>query len=166
MTKGVFPGTFDPVTRGHVDIARRGATMFDELIVAVGANPAKRSIFTHNERMEMVREELGGIRGIRVAGFTGLLIDFVRDQGAQLVLRGVRGVTDLEYEFQMAYTNRQAGENVETLYIMPDPRYAWLNARLIREVAAMGGNVDAFVSPQVAERLKQRLTERKEQEPL
>jgi Phosphopantetheine adenylyltransferase (EC 2.7.7.3) len=139
-----------------VDVIERAARLFDEVLVAVGDNPAKRAIFTAAERLEMVRREVGHLRNVRSACFCGLLVDFAKAQGATLVLRGIRGAADLEYELLMAVTNRCAA-GVETLFIPPRPEYAFLSARLIKEIAASGGDVSAMVSASVAERLRARL---------
>jgi len=157
VSKAIYPGTFDPITKGHADVARRAAKVFDELMLAVGTNPAKQPFFPLEERLAMAREELAGVPNIRVEQFEGLLVNYARAMGAKVVIRGVRTVADFEYEFRMAMTNRAMAPELETLFIMPSVEYAHLNAELIREVATMGGPLGAFVSPQVEARLRARL---------
>lgn len=153
--RGVFPGQFDPITNGHLDIIRRGVRLFDELIVAVGINPDKRGLFTHEERLEMVRELLADIPGTRVEGYTGLTADFVKQHAATAILRGIRDVTDLRYEFQLALANRAVG-GVETVFIMTGDQYALTSSSLIRQVVELGGDVrqlSPILPPRVVERL-------------
>ena len=157
MLTAVYPGTFDPFTLGHQDVARRGAEIFDGLIVAVGSNPAKAPLFSVEERVDMVRSELADIGNIQVHAFDGLLVDYVRRIGSRVVLRGLRTLSDFEYEFQMALTNRTLAKDVETLFLMPSIQYTALNAQLIREIAAMGGPLGEFLGPAVEERLRARL---------
>ena len=137
---GVFPGQFDPITNGHLDVIKRGLVLFDELIVAVGVNPGKRELFTLDERVEMIGELLKGIRGTRVAKYTGLTADFVRKVKATAILRGIRDVSDLRYEFQLAMANRAVG-GVETVFIMTGDQYALTSSSLIRQVVSLGGDV-------------------------
>lgn len=144
----VFPGTFDPFTNGHLDVIRRGVELFDELVVGVGDNPAKSAMLTHNERVSIVREIVGDIPRVRVETYTDLTMDFTRREGAVAILRGVRNTSDLQFEFQIALTNREVA-GVETVFIMTDPRYAFTSSSLIRELASMGGDVTALVPPQV-----------------
>jgi len=137
---GVFPGQFDPITNGHLDVIRRGVRLFDELIVAVGINPEKRELFTIDERVEMIRGLLDDAPGVRVEKYTGLTVDFVRQSGATALLRGIRDVSDLRYEFQLALANRAVG-GVETVFIMAGEQYALTSSSLIRQVVALGGDV-------------------------
>ena len=137
----VFPGQFDPITNGHLDVIRRGVGLFDELIVAVGVNPDKRELFTLDERVEMITELLEPIRGTRVAKYTGLTADFVRKMKATAILRGIRDVSDLRYEFQLALANRAVGQ-VETVFIMTGDQYALTSSSLIRQVVSLGGDVN------------------------
>src|SRR3954467_14538463 len=138
---GVFPGQFDPITNGHLDVIKRGAIMFDELIVAVGVNPDKRELFTLDERVEMIQGLLKGVKGTRVAKYTGLTADFVRKAKATAILRGIRDVSDLRYEFQLALANRAVGR-VETIFIMTGDQYALTSSSLIRQVVSLGGDVE------------------------
>lgn len=137
---GVFPGQFDPITNGHLDVIRRGVRLFDELIVAVGINPEKRELFTIEERVSMIRTLLDDTPGVRVEKYTGLTVDFVRHSGATALLRGIRDVSDLRYEFQLALANRAVG-GVETVFIMAGEQYALTSSSLIRQVVALGGDV-------------------------
>ena len=137
---GVFPGQFDPITNGHIDVIRRGVTLFDELIVAVGINPEKRELFTLDERVRMIRTLLKDEPGVRVEKYTGLTVDFVRQSKATAILRGIRDVSDLRYEFQLALANRAVGD-VETVFIMAGDQYALTSSSLIRQVVALGGDI-------------------------
>jgi pantetheine-phosphate adenylyltransferase len=155
MSQAIYPGTFDPVTLGHLDVIRRAAGLFDRLVVGVGENPEKRCLFTLQERLEMVREEIAGLPNAEALPFDGLMVDFAKAQGISLILRGIRTVSDLEYEIQMAFTNRACG-GVETLFIAPEPEHAYVNARFVKEIAARGGKVEGLVSAGVAERLRRK----------
>ena len=159
--RAVFPGQFDPLTNGHLDLIRRGAPLFDELIVGVGVNPEKAELFTQEERFEMVREVLAGMPGVRVELYKGLTADFVRTVGATCLLRGIRDITDLRYEFQSALANRTVGA-VETLFLMTGDQYALTSSSLIRQVVVLGGDLDALrslVPPLVVDRLRQKQRE-------
>lgn len=142
----VFPGTFDPVTNGHVDIMRRGAALFDELIVGVGRNPDKPVTFSHQERADIIAEIVGDIPNVRVERFDGLTVDFARRAGASVILRGIRNSADLQFEFQVALTNR-AVAGIETVFIMTRAEYAFTSSGLIRQMASMGGDVSSLVPP-------------------
>jgi pantetheine-phosphate adenylyltransferase len=153
---GVFPGQFDPITNGHLDVIRRGVRLFDELIVAVGINPEKRELFTLAERVSMIRSLLKGEPGVRVEQYTGLTVDFVRQSKATAILRGIRDVSDLRYEFQLALANRAVG-GVETIFIMAGDQYALTSSSLIRQVVALGGDIGqlrAILPDVVVERLR------------
>jgi pantetheine-phosphate adenylyltransferase len=156
MSKAIYPGTFDPVTRGHVDIARRAARLFDEVVVAVGLNPTKKPIFTLDERVQMVREELTDVRKITVDTFDGLLVQYLERKGIYVVLRGIRPAVDMEFESEMALTNRAMLPQMETVFIVAAPEYAFVRGQLIREIAAAGGDLSPFLSARVAERLRER----------
>jgi len=149
----IFPGTFDPVTRGHLDVIERGAKLFDTLIVAIGDNPAKKSLFPHPQRAEMVAELVAGHPNVRVETYEGLTVTFARAVGADVILRGVRNASDLQFELEMAYTNR-AATGIETVFMVASPEYAFLSSSLIRQIAAGGGDVSAMVPEAVARRMR------------
>ncbi len=155
MIRVVYPGTFDPITRGHEDVVRRAAGMFGEVIVAVAESRTK-TLFTRDERVEMAREAFADFANVRVEGFDGLLINFVRAHEARVVLRGLRAVSDFEYEFQLAGMNRNLYPEMETLFLTPAEQYTFISATMVREVARFGGDVSKFVSPLVAARLQQK----------
>ncbi len=154
MIKAVYPGTFDPLTRGHEELVRRASTLFDTLILAIADSKAKKPFFTVEERIEMAREALADVKNLKVVGFSGLLIDFVREQKARVVLRGLRAVSDFEYEFQLAGMNRNLYPEMETIFLTPSEQHMFISATLVREIAALGGDVSKFVHPVVAKRLK------------
>ena len=155
--KAIYPGTFDPLTRGHEDIARRAAGLFSEVIVAVADNTAKKCFFSQQERVEMAAAVLSDCPNIRVMGFSGLLMQFVREQGGGVVLRGLRAVSDFEYEFQLAGMNRKLFPEVETLFLTPAEQHMFVSASLVREIAKLGGDVDQFVPPLIKQRLQQKI---------
>ncbi len=157
MTLGVYPGTFDPITHGHTDIITRSLHIFDKVIVAVAPNPNKRSLFDLAERVDMARLVTKDLQGIEVVSFEGLLVNYVKACGADAIIRGLRAISDFEYEFQMALVNRKLDTSVETVFLVPSEEYAYLTSSIIKEVAAHGGPVTAFVHPEVATRLNQRL---------
>ena len=147
---GVYPGTFDPVTLGHMDIIARGAKLVDRLIIGVTTNIAKSPMFDDDERIAMVKREVAGLGGdIRVVGFNSLLMDFAESQGAATVIRGIRGVTDFEYEYQLTGMNRQLNDRVETIFLMADVSLQPIASRLVKEIALYGGDISKFVSPTV-----------------
>jgi pantetheine-phosphate adenylyltransferase len=148
---GVYPGTFDPITLGHLDIARRAAHLVDRLVIGVTTNPSKEPMFAVAERMEMVRRELDGIPGnIEVVEFDSLLMDFAEGQGASMILRGLRAVADFEYEFQMAGMNQQLNDDIETVFLMADVSLQPIASKLVKEIARYGGKIDKFVTSAVA----------------
>lgn len=151
--KAVYPGTFDPITLGHEDLIRRAARLFDSVIVAVADSAAKRPFFTRDERVEMAREVLKDIRNVEVMGFSGLLMKFVQQHGARVVVRGLRAASDFEYEFQLAGMNRGLYPDVETLFLTPGEQYMFVSATIVREISILGGDVSKFVPPMVAKRL-------------
>jgi len=153
MIRAVYPGTFDPLTRGHEDLVRRASTVFGALIVGVADSRAKRTFFTLHERVEMAREVLGDLKNVQVAGFSGLLIDFIRQHDARVVLRGLRAVSDFEYEFQLAGMNRSLYPDFETMFLTPSEQHMFISATLVREIALLGGDVAKFVHPLVGKRL-------------
>ena len=152
MIKVVYPGTFDPLTRGHEDVVRRAAKLFGEVVVAVAASRSA-TLFSLEERVSMAREIFDDYENVRVVGFDGLLMNFVREQNAPVVLRGLRAVSDFEYEFQMAGMNRSLYPEVETVFLTPAEQYTFISASIVREIARFGGDVSKFVSPSVAARL-------------
>lgn len=152
MIRVVYPGTFDPITRGHEDVVRRAAGLFGEVVVAV-AESRSGTLFTLEERVTMAREVFAEFANVRVDGFSGLLMNYVRSQDARVVLRGLRAVSDFEYEFQMAGMNRSLHPDVETVFLTPAEQYTFISASIVREIARLGGDVSKFVSPSVAQRL-------------
>jgi len=157
MIKAVYPGTFDPLTRGHEDLVRRASTLFDSLVLAIADSKAKRPFFTVEERIAMAKEVLGDVKNVKVMGFSGLLTEFVREQKARVVLRGLRAVSDFEYEFQLAGMNRNLYPEMETIFLTPSEQHMFISATLVREIALLGGDVSQFVHPAVAKRLKQKV---------
>ena len=153
MIRAVYPGTFDPLTRGHEDLVRRASTLFDAIIVGVADSKAKRTFFTLHERVEMAREVLGDLKQVQVVGFSGLLIDFIRQHEARVVLRGLRAVSDFEYEFQLTGMNRSLYPDFETMFLTPSEQHMFISATLVREIALLGGDVAKFVHPLVGKRL-------------
>ena len=153
MIRAVYPGTFDPLTRGHEDLVRRAATVFGALIVGVADSKAKRTFFTLRERVEMAREVLADLKNVQVTGFNGLLIDFIRQHDARVVLRGLRAVSDFEYEFQLAGMNRSLYPDFETMFLTPSEQHMFISATLVREIALLGGDVAKFVHPLVGKKL-------------
>lgn len=152
IRKIVYPGTFDPLTRGHEDLVRRASAIFDEVVLAVAANVGKSPFFSLEERMAMASEVLASVPGVTVTSFSGLLVDFMRAQNAGLILRGLRAVSDFEYEFQLAGMNRAMSPGIETVFLTPSERYLFISASMVREIARLGGDVAQFVSPLIAER--------------
>ena len=150
-SRAVYPGSFDPLTNGHLDLIERSLRIFDELVVAVVTNPAKTGLFTDVERVEMIREATHELRAIEVVIFDGLLVDLVARVGARAIIRGLRAVSDFEYEFQMALMNRKLREEIETVFLMPHEAYSYISSRLIKEVASYGGTVTGLV-PKVVEK--------------
>lgn len=153
MIRAVYPGTFDPLTRGHEDLVRRASRLFDNLILAIADSRAKRPFFTLTERIDMAQQALGDVRNLTITGFTGLLTDFVQAQKASVVLRGLRAVSDFEYEFQLAGMNRDLNPEMETVFLTPGEQHMFISATLVREIATLGGDVSKFVHPLVRERL-------------
>jgi pantetheine-phosphate adenylyltransferase len=155
--RAVYPGSFDPVTYGHLDLVRRGAALFDLLVVAIGVNAEKRATFDADERRAMIEAEIRDLPNVKVATFDGLVVDFARRNGLNLILRGLRTVSDFESEFQMALTNRSFAPDIETVFVMPGERWSFTSSRLIKEIVAVGGEVERFVPPAVAVALGRRL---------
>ena len=159
MIKVVYPGTFDPFTCGHEDLVRRASRVFDRVIVGVADSESKRPMFSAAERMAMARDALAPLPNVEVIGFSALLMDFVRQQGAKIILRGLRAVSDFEYEFQMAGMNRHLHPDVETLFLTPSEQYTFISATIVREIARFGGDVSHFVPATVDARIRARVAE-------
>jgi pantetheine-phosphate adenylyltransferase len=153
----VYPGTFDPITHGHSDLVARASRLFDRVIVAVAANPGKTPSFAVEERIELARIALDGLDNVEIRGFDRLLVDFVRECGSGVILRGLRAVSDFEYELQLSSMNRRLAPDIETLYLMPAEQYSYISSSLVREIAALGGDVSGFVHPRVMAALHDRM---------
>lgn len=156
MKIAVYPGTFDPITNGHSDLCERASRLFDEVVLAVSADTGKQTAFDIEQRLELAREVLKDLPGVSIEPFTGLLVDFARQRGAGVILRGLRAVSDFEYEFQLAGMNRSLNNEIETIFMTPTEQYAFLSSSLVREVAELGGDVARFVHPLVLQALKNR----------
>ena len=156
MSRAIYPGTFDPVTLGHLDLMERALRIFDELVVAVSASPGKRPFFSLEERVGQVRTATGGVRNLEVVGFGGLLVDLVRAQRAGVLIKGLRALSDFEYEFQMALMNRKLDPDLETVFLMPSEKYTYLNSTVVKELASLGGDLGGLVPPVVEEALRRR----------
>jgi pantetheine-phosphate adenylyltransferase len=150
MKRAIYPGSFDPVTNGHLDVVERARKLFDEVIVAVAHNDEKQALFSLKERLELLRQTVGRIDKVRIAQFDGLLVEFAIREKANAVIRGLRAVSDFEFEFQMALMNRKLEAAVETIFLMPKEEYTYLSSRLVKEIARLGGNVSEFVPAAVA----------------
>ena len=153
MIKAVYPGTFDPLTRGHEDLVRRASRLFGNLVLGIADSSTKRTFFTLQERIDIAREVLADVKNLKVVGFTGLLTEFVRQQEARVVLRGLRAVSDFEYEFQLAGMNRALNPEFETMFLTPGEQHMFISATLVREIATLGGDVSKFVDPVVRAKL-------------
>lgn len=152
----VYPGTFDPITNGHLDVIQRGLKLFDGLIVAIAESPTKEPLFTVDERIRMVKESVKKYKNVAVESFDCLLIDYLHKKKARIIVRGLRVISDFEYEFQMALTNRKLAPDIETVFMMTAEDYSYLSSRFIKEIARLGGRFDCFVPPNVAKMLKER----------
>jgi pantetheine-phosphate adenylyltransferase len=157
MIRAIYPGTFDPLTRGHEDLVRRASTLFDGLVVGIADSRAKRPFFSTDERVAMALEVLGDLKSVAVVGFSGLLTNFAREQGAKVIVRGLRAVSDFEYEFQLAGMNRNLYPDIETVFLTPSEQHMFISATLIREIAILGGDVSKFVHPKVQARLARKV---------
>jgi pantetheine-phosphate adenylyltransferase len=153
----VYPGSFDPLTNGHLDIIRRAAKLFDNVIVGIANNEEKKALFSLKERVQLVEQSISELPNVRVDSFSGLLVDYVEKAGGQAVIRGLRAISDFEFEFQLALMNRKLNERVETIFMMPKETYTFLSSRIIKEIARLGGDVKAFVPAQVEAALKKKL---------
>jgi pantetheine-phosphate adenylyltransferase len=157
VTKAVYPGSFDPLTFGHLDVVERSVRLFDKVVMAILTNPAKEALFSVEERCDMIDKAVRKrFPNVEVDVFHGLLVDYVKEKDAQVIVRGIRAVTDFEYEFQMALMNRRLAPRVETVFMMPAEQYSYLSSRLVKEIASLGGSVEGLVPPQVEKRLKKR----------
>jgi pantetheine-phosphate adenylyltransferase len=157
MRTVIYPGSFDPVTNGHLDVIQRAARLFDRVVVAVANNDSKDPMFSIQERVTLVKQCIGDIPNVEADGFSGLLVNYVESRGAQAVIRGLRAVSDFEFEFQLALMNRKLNERVETLFMMPKETYTFVSSRLVKEIARLGGDVAQFVPPVVVEAMRQKL---------
>lgn len=153
----VYPGTFDPITNGHTDLVQRAARLFDRVIVAIAANPGKTPAFSVEYRVRLAQEVLSDLANVEVCSFDSLLVDFLHQRGAEVILRGLRAVSDFEYEFQLASMNRQLAPDIETVFLTPAEQYAFVSSSLVREIAGLGGDVSAFVHPRVVAALRERV---------
>jgi len=152
----VYPGTFDPITNGHLDIVKRAAPLFDKVIITLALNSDKKPLFSADERLEMIRNSIKGIEQVEVARFSGLIVNFASKVGASVIIRGLRAVSDFEFEFQMALMNRKQNPEIDTVYLMPDARYTYLSSSIVKEVAKHGGDVERFVPSGVLDMLKKK----------
>jgi pantetheine-phosphate adenylyltransferase len=156
FVRAIFPGSFDPITNGHLDVVQRGVRLFDDLIIAVGRSPQKDDLFTPEERVAMIKELVTGMPGVMVESYTGLTVEYAASRGATAILRGLRNLTDVQYEFQLALTNRSVA-GIETVFIMTSEEYGFTSSTLIREVASLGGDVSNLIPKSIYERLKKKL---------
>ena len=155
--KAVYVGTFDPVTYGHIDLIKRGCRIFDELIIAVARDAGKPTLFSPEERMDMLKKTVGHIRNVTITSFSGLAVDYVKSKGINVIMRGLRMISDFEYEFQMALTNRKLNKNIETVFMMPNESYSYISSRLIKEAASLGANLSDFIPGFIEKKLKEKL---------
>jgi len=159
MRRAIYPGSFDPVTNGHLDVIERARKLFDEVVVAVAHNDEKQPLFSLEERLDLLQETVGRIQGVSIAKFSGLLVEFAGAQDAEAVVRGLRAVSDFEFEFQMALMNRNLNPKVETIFLMPKEEYTYLSSRIVKEIARLGGNVSSFVPACVAKALRRKFSQ-------
>jgi len=152
----IYPGTFDPVTNGHLDIIERVSQLFDEVVVAVATNPSKSPLFSDAERLDMIRNVTAGFANVRTESFSGLLVDYAEGRGACAIVRGLRAISDFEYEFQMALVNRKISRGITTVFLMAHEKYTYINSSIVKEVAKLGGDVSSFVPPLVFGKIKER----------
>jgi pantetheine-phosphate adenylyltransferase len=157
----MYPGTFDPITLGHEDLVRRASRLFDRIVVAVAANPSKAPMFSLEERVALAKKVLKNFDNVEVTGYDGLTVDFAQKNDLQVIVRGLRAISDFEYEFQLANMNRHLTDDVETAFLTPTEKYTYISASLVREIAAMGGDVTEFVSPEVKAALRRRVKKKK-----
>lgn len=156
MGTALYPGSFDPITFGHIDIARRASRIFSRVVTVVASNPGKNPIFSVEERIDMVRQSLRDVPNIEVVSFSGLIVNCVKQYDASVIIRGLRALTDFEYEFQMAYTNRQLYEPAETVFLMPSAKYTYLTSSIVRQIARLGGDISTFAPEYVCQQLAEK----------
>ncbi|MFT7533678.1 MAG: pantetheine-phosphate adenylyltransferase [Gammaproteobacteria bacterium] len=156
----IYPGTFDPLTNGHLDLINRASRLFDEVIVSIAASPGKNPLFDLQERVDLAKVAVAGLPNIRVRGFTGLLVHYIKEVDANIILRGLRAVSDFEYEFQLATMNRKLDPDVETVFLTPSENHTFISASLVREIALLGGDVSPFVHPKVLAAMQIKIAER------
>lgn len=161
MRTAIYPGSFDPLTNGHLDVIERAIKLFDRVVVAVAKNESKQPLFTLKERLELVRRSVKHLKGVEADSFDSLLVDYVEEQKAQAIVRGLRAVSDFEFEFQLALMNRKLNEKIETIFMMPKDTYTFLSSRIIKEIARLGGDISGFVPDPVQEALLAKLRVRK-----
>jgi len=161
MRAAIYPGSFDPLTNGHLDVLQRATKLFHRVIVAVAKNESKNPLFTPAERVALIKEGITHLAGVEVDSFDGLLVDYARQQKAQAIVRGLRAVSDFEFEFQMALMNRKLDENIETIFMMPKETYTFISSRIVKEIAKLGGDISSFVPPHVETALKKKLRKSK-----
>ena len=161
MRTAIYPGTFDPITNGHLDILERALKLFDKVIITVARNSAKNPLFTEEERLAMMKESVRHLKGVEIDSFDGLLVDYARKKKATAVVRGLRAISDFEYELQMALMNRKLDEDFVTVFLMPNEKYTYLNSSIVREIAKHKGNIREFVPPHVLRSLKEKLRQQK-----
>lgn len=159
MKKAIYPGTFDPITNGHLDIINRANTLSDSLVVAVAKNPSKDCFFSYDQRLDLVKKVTKSIKNIEVLGFDGLVIDFARQNKVNAIIRGLRTMSDFEYEFKMALTNKSLAPNIETLFLMTHPQYSFISSHLIKEIALLGGDLNKFLPEPVLSAVNNRINE-------
>ncbi len=158
MHTAVYPGTFDPITNGHIDLVKRAVVLFDHVVVAVASDTGKKTVCGLEERVELTRQALADLERVTIVPFRGLLVEFCRQQGARVLLRGLRAVSDFEYEFQLAGMNRRLAPEIETIFLTPSEQYAFISSTLVREIARLGGDVSEFVHPEVQRALNEKFS--------
>ncbi|RLD16100.1 pantetheine-phosphate adenylyltransferase [candidate division KSB1 bacterium] len=156
----IYPGTFDPITLGHIDLIERGSQLFSKVIVTIAVNPTKKPLFDVDERMEMIKDAITPFDNVSVAKFDGLIVDFAKEVGAKVIIRGLRAITDFEYEFQMALMNRYLADDITTVFLMPHEKYTYLNSTIIKNVANFGGDIEKFVTKFVQKKLIEKLAQK------
>ena len=159
MKIGIYPGTFDPITNGHIDIIQRSSLLFDKVIVAVTNNPAKSPLFSINERIDMIKSVVHSLEKVEVDSFSELLVDYAKNKNATAIIRGLRATSDFEFEFQMALVNRKLSENLLTVFLMPNERYTYLDSTIVKEVAGLNGDISCFVSHEVNIKIKEKFNQ-------